>query len=64
MNNIKNLRIAAGLSVRQLSEKSNVAVGYISMLENDTHNEKNPSKHVMERIATALKKTVQEVFYD
>lgn len=63
MNKIKMLRLRLGLSVRELSEKADVAVGYISELENDCNGKKNPTKIVMEKIATALDSTVTEVFY-
>ncbi len=52
-----------GITVRELSNKSNVAVGYISTLENDEKEESNPSKDVMERISKALNSTVPEIFY-
>lgn len=63
MNKIKIFRKKAGLTVRQLSEESNVAVGYISTLENDKEGISNPTKDVMVRIAKALKSTVPEVFF-
>lgn len=63
MNKIKIFRKKAGLTVRQLSEESNVAVGYISTLENDKEGISNPTKDVMVRIANALKSTVPEVFF-
>jgi transcriptional regulator with XRE-family HTH domain len=63
VNKIKIFRNKLDLTVRDLAEKSNVAVGYISQLENDTNGSTNPTKDVMERIATALSSTVSEVFY-
>ena len=63
MNIIKQLRSEAGLTVRQLAEKAGVAVGYISTLENDSENNTNPSKDVMEKIAKALNSTVPKIFY-
>lgn len=63
MNKIKILRKSLGLTVRELSDKSNVAVGYISTLENDESGTSNPTKEVMARIATALNSTVPEVFF-
>lgn len=63
MNKIKILRIEMGMTVRELSDKANVAVGYISTLENDNEGYTNPTKDVMQRIATALHTTVIEVFF-
>lgn len=63
MNKIKRTRNFLGITIRELSEKSNVAVGYISTLENDENGTSNPSKDVMERIAKALNSTVPEIFY-
>lgn len=52
-----------GLTIRDLSKKSNVATGYISKLENDNVDITNPTKDVMEKISSALNKTVPEVFF-
>lgn len=52
-----------GLTIRDLSKKSNVATGYISKLENDNTDITNPTKDVMEKISSALNKTVPEVFF-
>jgi len=63
MNRIKEFREHLGFTVRKLAEESDVAIGYISTLENDTENKTNPSKDVMTRIAQALNSTVAEVFF-
>ena len=63
MNRIKQLRNEANMTVRDLAEKAKVAIGYISRLENDSENNTNPSKDVMEKIAKALNSTVPEIFY-
>lgn len=63
MNKIKEFRKKAGLTIRELSEKSNVAVGYISTLENDKEGISNPTKDIMVRIASALGSTVPKVFF-
>lgn len=63
MNNIKQLRKLQGMTVRDLADKANVAVGYISTLENDSTGNTNPSKDVMEKIAKALNSTVPKIFY-
>ena len=60
---MKKLRIELGLTVRGLSKKSKVAVGYISMLENDATNKMNPSRDVMQRISVALNSTVVDIFF-
>ena len=52
-----------GLTVRDLSERTGVAVGYISSLENESTGGTNPTKAVMDKIASALGRTVPEVFY-
>ena len=61
MNNIKNLRNKLGMTVRELAEKSKIAVGYLSDLENN--NKSNPSKDVMTNISIALSQSVQSVFF-
>lgn len=63
MNKIKILRNKLKMTVKELSEKSGVAVGYISTLENDKNGTSNPSKGVMTKIADALKSSVPEVFF-
>lgn len=63
MNKIKQMRKALGLTVRELSETSRVAVGYISTLENDEKGTSNPSKDTMVKISEALGKTVPEIFF-
>ena len=60
---MKKLREELGLTVRGLAKESKVAVGYISMLENDNLNKMNPSRDVMRRITTALNSTVVDVFF-
>lgn len=61
LNKIKFFRQKQGLTVKALSRKSKLAVGYLSDLENGKSN--NPSKDTMEKIAMALGQTVPEVFY-
>lgn len=63
MNNIKQFRKEANMTVRELAEKAKVAIGYISTLENDSENNTNPSRLVMEKIAKALDSTVPKIFY-
>ena len=63
MNKIKECRKLQNITVRELSEKAQVATGYISTLENDSEGDTNPSKDVMEKIAKALNSTVPKIFY-
>jgi transcriptional regulator with XRE-family HTH domain len=63
MNKIKECRNLQNLTLRQLSEKAQVAISYISTIENDSEGDKNPSKDVMEKIAKALNSTVPKIFY-
>ena len=60
---MKKLRLELGLTVRGLAKESKVAVGYISMLENDNLNKMNPSRKVMNRISIALNSSVVDVFF-
>jgi len=61
VNRVKHFRSEAGLTIRELSHKSNVSIGYLSDLENNKVT--NPTKFIMENIARALGVTVPEVFY-
>ncbi|MDP4146095.1 MAG: helix-turn-helix transcriptional regulator [Bacillota bacterium] len=63
MNKIKLLRNKLGMTVRDLSEKSGVAISYISVLENDQDGTSNPTKDVMLKIAKSLNSTVPDVFF-
>lgn len=63
LNNIKIFRKKLNLTVKQLSKKSSVAVGYISTLENDSDDITNPTKETMMKIANALGKSVPDVFF-
>jgi transcriptional regulator with XRE-family HTH domain len=63
MNKIKFYRKKANMTLKEVSEKACVAIGYISEIENDAEGTTNPTKDVMERIAFALKRTVPEVFF-
>lgn len=61
MNRIKFFRTKYGLTVKELSVKSDIAIGYLSDLENG--NAKNPSLRTMRKIAAALGQTVPDVFF-
>lgn len=62
MNKIKQYRQEKKLTIRDLSKKASIAVGYLSTLENDSTNLTNPTRSTMQRIAAALDKPVHEVF--
>lgn len=62
MNKIKRYRQEKKLTIRALSEKASVAIGYLSTLENDFANQTNPTMSTMQRIASALEKPVNEIF--
>ncbi|MGJ0908890.1 helix-turn-helix domain-containing protein [Clostridium botulinum] len=61
MNKIKIFRKKQGLTIKKLSDNTNIAAGYLSDLENNKST--NPTKDVMEKISTALGQTVPEIFY-
>lgn len=63
MNKIKLFRNEQNLTIRELSEKTGIATGYLSTLENDKEGKCNPTKDKMVKISTALGKTVPEVFF-
>jgi transcriptional regulator with XRE-family HTH domain len=48
------------LTLESISKETGLSVGYLSHLENES---REPSKETMEKIAAALGKTVQEVFF-
>lgn len=61
MNGIKKYRMDEGLTIRKLAQKADISIGYLSDLENGKTS--NPSKETMEKISSALDRTVPEVFY-
>lgn len=64
MNKIKALRMQKSMTIRDLSEKSGVAIGYICALENDDKNDKtNPTREVMIKISEALNDSAANVFF-
>ena len=60
---IKEKRKHLNLTIKQLSIKSGVAIGYLSTLENDIRGGSNPSREIMIKIAHALESTAHEVFF-
>jgi len=60
-NKIREYRLEKGLSMKELAQRSNISIGYLSHLENGSR--ENPSTEVMKRIAKALDETIIEVFF-
>lgn len=61
-NKIKETRKKQGLTLMEVAKATGVSTGYICHLEKGTR--RNPSAQTMEKIAAALNKSVQEVFFD
>lgn len=61
MNKIKKFREIKKFSIYKIAEVTKLTPSYISNLENGR--KLNPTKEVMEKIATALGQTVPEIFY-
>ena len=61
-NKMREIRIAQGITLEELSKKTGVSVGYLSHLERGTRN--NPSIKLMDKIAYELGKSILEVFFD
>lgn len=59
-NNIGFYRKKKGLTLAQLSKKSNISPGYLCHLENGSR--KNPSYKVMRDISNVLEKSITDVF--
>ena len=59
-NRIREIRKEEGIKQYTLEEMTGLSEGYIFHLEKGTRD--NPTYNVMEKIATALKRKVQEVF--
>ncbi len=60
-NKIREYRQKKGLSMKELAERSEISIGYLSHLENGSR--KNPSTEVMERIAKALEISIAQIFF-
>ena len=60
-NRIKFFREEKGLTLLKLSNLSGISVGYLCHLEKGSRS--NPSICVMEKIATALGKSITEIFF-
>lgn len=57
-NIIRDLRLSKGLTLRQLSSQSHVALGYISEVE---RGQKNASGDVLEALAIGMDVTITEL---
>ncbi len=62
MNNIIKIRKEIGYSLFELAETIGISVGYMSHLEKG--NRKNPSYHIMKKIALKLNRSIEEIFDD
>lgn len=60
-NKIRKLRLQKSLSMKELAEKSNISVSYLSLLEKEKR--KNPSKEIMKKISKALEEDIMEIFF-
>lgn len=60
-NKIKKYRKSKNMTLRDLSDRTGISVGYLSHLENGSRS--NPSKEVMENISIALNSTIPEIFF-
>lgn len=60
-NKIKIIRKEKGMTLLELSNLTKISVGYLCHLEIGTR--KNPSFEVMEKIAKALNRSINEVFF-
>jgi len=58
---IRVLRLGKGWSISELAEKANVAKSYISNIERDI--QKNPSIHMLEKVADALEVPVDAILH-
>lgn len=61
-NRMKEIRKELGMTLEQLSAKTGISVGYLSHLERGTR--ENPTICIMDKIAYALGKSLQEVFFN
>ncbi|AJW76950.1 transcriptional regulator [Marinitoga sp. 1197] len=60
MNNLKKIRNKKGLTIKELSLKTNLAESTIARIENGIF--KNPGILTLKKIAKALGTTVEELF--
>lgn len=60
--NVKKLRLNAGLTPTQLEDKTGVSRAYIVNIENGK--KKNPSQEILEKLAIGLNTTIQSLYKD
>ncbi len=61
-SNIKEIRLAKGMSISALANKAGISKGYVSDIEKGVKD--NPSIEILDRIASALEINVSELFDD
>ncbi len=61
-NNLKKYRNEKGLTLAQLSKKTNLSAGYLCHLENGGR--VNPSHNTMLKISNVLNKSVNDIFFE
>lgn len=61
INNLRKIRQAKNMTIRDLAEKSGVSIGYICHLERGTR--KNPTIEVIEKLAKALGEPAIKIFF-
>lgn len=61
MNNLAKYRREADMSQRELAEISGISRSTITLLETEVHT--NVTRFVMESLAKALNRTVEEIFF-
>ncbi|MBO5179013.1 MAG: helix-turn-helix transcriptional regulator [Clostridia bacterium] len=60
-NKLRYYRKKQKLTLKELSEKTGISVGYLSHLENGSRT--NPSMKTMYSISQAVKASIEEVFF-
>jgi XRE family transcriptional regulator of biofilm formation len=59
---IKQLRLQRGYSINELSEKARISKSYLSYIERGI--QKNPSLHILSRLANSLGTTLEDLLDD
>ena len=60
-NKIKKYRKSKNMTLKDLSDRTGISVGYLSHLENGTRT--NPSQEIMDKIAKALNNSIPDIFF-
>ena len=60
-NKIKKYRKSMNMTLKDLSDRTGISVGYLSHLDNQTRN--NPSSEILGKIAISLNSTIPEIFF-